>query len=282
LRVAILGGAVFAAPAAAQPDDNPPPPPAFVFSIGGGAKAYPSYPGARDLDFRPMLIVQGRREGKPVPLRAPDQNFGIHIFGAKSPVKSGPVVNIQERRRESDVGAAVGNVGWTVEAGGFLEAFVSKNLRVRTELRQGINGHEGMIGEVSGDLFVRAADLTAFSIGPRLRWANDNYVDAYYGVTPRVASATGLAAFDPGSGLHSVGAAAGMRLDVGRGVAVHAYALYDRLMDDVARSPIVARGSPDQFGAGLGLSFSFRVAMPASPERRSPPVPQDARLDNSQ
>lgn len=282
-RLALLPGAITAlmisapAPAAAREDDRPPEPPqALIVTIGAGAKAYPRFPGATDLGIHRMLIFSGRREGQPVPLKAPDQNFGLRLFGAKSAVKSGLAMKINRRRRERDVGAAVGNVGWTIEAGAFAESFVSKKLRVRTEVRKGVNGHKGLVGEVSADYFIRDGKLSTFSIGPRMRWADSRYNDAYFGVSPEVAARTGLAAQNAGSGLQSVGAAAGMRLDVGRGVAVHAYALHDRLLNDAARSPIISRfGSRNQFGAGLGLSYSFRVPL------RPCAVPSDSAAKKS-
>ena len=232
----------------------------YVVTIGAGAQAYPEFPGADVYGIYPMPIVGFRREGRPVPLEAPDEGFGFGLLGSSSPINIGPAINFQRRRREEDVGAAVGNVGFTVEAGGFVEAFLGENFRIRTEVRQGIGGHEGLVADVGADLFVRQGDLTTFSIGPRVRWGDNDYTDAYFGITPAAALLTGLPAYDPGSGIYAVGGAAGMRIDIGGGVAVHGYARYDRLMNDAADSPIVNNfGSRDQFGGGVGLSYSFRV-----------------------
>lgn len=250
-----------AAPAAAQEDrEDDDGGGGYIVTIGAGAQAYPKFPGAEDLGVFPMPIVGFRRAGRPVPLEAPDEGFGFGLLGEDSPINIGPAVNFQRRRREEDVGAAVGNVGWTVEAGGFVEALLGENFRLRAEARQGFGGHEGLLADFGADLFVRGNGDTLFSIGPRVRWADDDYMDAYYGVTPPIAIQTGLAAFDPGSGIHAVGATAGMRVDLGGGLALQGYARYDRLMNDAADSPIVTSfGSRNQFGAGLGLSYSFRV-----------------------
>ncbi|QPQ55828.1 MipA/OmpV family protein [Allosphingosinicella flava] len=251
-----------ASPIAAKASKGEQQQPAVIFTLGGGARVYPRFPGDDGLGVHHMLIVYARPEGQPVPLRAPDQKFGLILFGAGSPVNAGLALNIKGRRREKNVGAPIGNVGWTAEAGGFIQAFVHKNVRLRAEARQGMNGHGGITGDMSADLFVRAGDLSVFSIGPRLRLASGKYVDAYYGIAPAAAMASGLPAFDPEGGIHAAGAVASMRLDVGRSVAVHAYGIYDRLMNGAADSPIVARfGSRNQFSAGLGLSFSFRVPL---------------------
>ena len=267
--VVIAAAALFtlcAAPAAAQEDESTADPTGdgphrgYIVTIGAGAQAYPKFPGGDDLGVFPMPIVGFRRAGTPVPLEAPDEGFGFGLLGSDSPINVGPAVNFQRRRRDEDVGAAVGDVGWTAEVGGFVEAFLAENFRVRGELRQAVNGHDGLVADLGLDLFARGDGDTVFSIGPRIRWGDNDYMDAYYGVTPAVAGPTGLAAFNPGSGIHSVGATAGMRLDIGGGLAIHGYARYDRLMNDAADSPIVAGfGSRNQWGGGVGLSYSFRV-----------------------
>lgn len=263
LRALTAGAALLtlcAAPAAAQDDEDGDDGGGYIVTVGAGAQAYPKFPGADDLGIYPMPIVGFRRAGRPVPLEAPDEGFGFGLLGSDSPVNIGPAINFQRRRREEDVGAPVGNVGWTVEAGGFVEAFVGENFRLRGEARQGIGGHRGLVADLGADLFARGRGDTLFSIGPRVRWADNDYMDAYYGVTPAVAAGTGLAAFDPGSGIHAVGATAGLRFDLGGGLALQGYARYDRLMNDAADSPIVTGfGSRHQFGGGLGLSYSFRV-----------------------
>jgi outer membrane protein len=265
-RVLLIAGAALftlcSAPAAAQDrdDEDDERPRGRIVTIGAGAQAYPKFPGADDLGVYPLPIVGIRRAGRPVPLEAPDEGWGFGLLGDDSPIDFGPAVNLQRRRSEEDVGAAVGNVGRTIEVGGFVQTFLGENFRLRGEVRQGLGGHEGLVGDLGADFFVRGSGDTVFSIGPRLRWGDNDYMDAYYGVPVAIAAGTGLSAFDPGSGIHSVGGTAGMRLDVGGGVAVHSYVRYDRLMNDAADSPIVTQlGSRDQFGAGLGLSFSFRV-----------------------
>ncbi|HYJ30255.1 MAG TPA: MipA/OmpV family protein, partial [Allosphingosinicella sp.] len=241
-RAATLAAAALftlgAVPAAAQDNHDGQPEGGYIVTVGIGAQTYPEFPGAEDLGVFPFPIVGIRRAGRPIPLEAPDEGFGFGLLGENSPVNVGPAVNFQRRRRAEDVGAAVDNVGFTVEAGGFVEAMLGENFRLRGEIRQGIGGHEGLVADLGADLFARGRGDTVFSIGPRIRWADNDYMDAYYGVTPVVAGRTGLPVFDARSGIHAIGGAAGLRLDVGSGFAIHGYARYDRLMDDAADSPI--------------------------------------------
>jgi outer membrane protein len=229
-------------------------------TIGAGAQVYPQYPGADDYGIYPLLTGGLRRAGEPMEFGAPDDGFGIGLLGSHSRVDFGPVVRFQNKRRQRDVGADVGNVPFTVEGGGFVEAWLGDNFRLRADARRGLGGHDGWIGDVGADFVLRDDDSYIFSIGPRLRWSDDRYQDTYFGVTPAVATATGLPAYNPGGGIHAVGAEAGLTYRLGRRWGLFGYAGYDRLVGDAADSPIVrAFGSRDQFSGGLGLFYEFDV-----------------------
>ncbi len=259
LRSAALTGAAAlslfaAAPASAQDSGG------YTITLGAGAQTYPKYPGADSYGINLLPIFGFRREGTPMPFEAPDDGFGLGILGRDSAFNFGPAVRFQNKRDEDDVGALVGDVGFTVEAGGFVEVFPSDNFRIRAELRQGLGGHKGLTGDVGADFVVRHADTTIFSIGPRARWADNDFHDAYFGVTPAVSAVTGLAAFDPNGGFYAVGAVAGLTHRLGRNWGLQGYVGYDRLIGDAADSPIVRGfGSRDQFSGGGGLFFEFNI-----------------------
>ena len=75
-------------------------------------------------------------------------------------------------------------------------------------------------------------------------------------------AATGLAAFDAGSGFHAVGVAAGFKYMFDPNWGVYTYAAYDRLIDGAADSPIVRTfGSRDQFSGGIGVFYTFNAGI---------------------
>jgi outer membrane scaffolding protein for murein synthesis (MipA/OmpV family) len=212
------------------------------------------------MKLAPLPIFSFRKEGKPASFEAPDEGMGFSLFGKEGGIQVGPALQLQGKRREKDVGAAVGNVGWTAEAGAFIQAYAGENLRFRLEGRRGIGGHEGWLGDVSADFIARRGDSTIFSIGPRLRLSNARYNRAYFGVTPAVAAKTALAPYDPGAGIRAVGVTAGLTQQLSDRFGLYAYAGYDRLVGDAARSPIVRTyGSRSQPSAGIGLTYSFTV-----------------------
>jgi outer membrane scaffolding protein for murein synthesis (MipA/OmpV family) len=249
--------AVTATPALAQGEEQEPD---RMLSIGLGAQVLPSYPGSDDYEIGPLFTGFSRREGDPIPFRTPDDGIGIGLLGGDSVIDFGPLVQFQGERDQEDVGAAVGDVDFTVEAGAFVNFNLGEMFRIRLEGGKGIGGHEGLVGTVAADVALRPGIDTLITFGPRVRLNDDDYADAYFGITPAVAAATGLPAFDPEGGVRALGVVAGITHQLSRGFGVYGYAGYDRLVGDAADSPIVQSfGSEDQFSAGLALFFSFNI-----------------------
>jgi outer membrane protein len=231
-----------------------------IVTIGLGAQAFPQYPGANSYSIYPMPILGLRREGRPMPFMAHDQGVGFGLLGADSIVNFGPAVQLRARRRQDDVGAPVGNVGYTIEAGGFVELFPAHAFRLRGELRQGIGGHRGLVGDLGADLIIRDTDTYIFSVGPRARWGDGDFNRAYFGIGPAASVASGIPVYTPRSGFYALGGMAGLTYKLGPHWGMRSYLGYDRLIRDAAASPIVRRfGSRDQFSGGAGLFLEFTV-----------------------
>ena len=77
-------------------------------------------------------------------------------------------------------------------------------------------------------------------------------------MTPASATTSGLAAYDPGGGVQSVGVTAGYHRMLGKNWGIALYGRYDRLVGDAADSPITRElGSRSQPSAGIALSYTF-------------------------
>jgi outer membrane protein len=260
-RTAAIAGALAtlaaASPALAQDDGGGG---GHTITIGLGAQAYARYPGADSYGINPLPIFGFRREGTPMPFEAPDDGIGFGFLPRDSVVNFGPALRFQNKREEDDVGVAVGDVGFTVEAGGFVSLSPVRNFRLRAEVRQGLGGHRGLVGDLGADFVLRDDSTYIFSIGPRAHWGDSDFQRAYFGVTPAVAGATGLAAFTPDNGIYAVGGVAGLTYKLGRNWGLQGYVGYDRMVGDAADSPIVRGfGSRDQFSGGAGLFLEFNV-----------------------
>ncbi|OYW46887.1 MAG: hypothetical protein B7Z08_01635 [Sphingomonadales bacterium 32-68-7] len=257
MRTQILGAAAAlvaagcAMPAAAQ-EQAP-----YRYRVTVGAQLEPAYPGAADVSVKPLADFDRTRGDTPFEFEAADDGFGVTVFRSGS-FEIGPSAAFASGRKPEDVGAPLPEVDLTVELGAFAQVWLGRRLRLHGEVRRGVNGHEGWVGVAGADAVWRDRDAWLFAIGPRVTWADDNHHDAYFSVTPASATATGLPAYDAGSGLQAYGATASAEFQLTRRWGLSAYGKYDRLTGDAADSPIVATyGAADQLSGGLGLSYSF-------------------------
>ncbi|WP_336986874.1 MipA/OmpV family protein [Altererythrobacter aquiaggeris] len=225
--------------------------------IAIGPQFVPSYPGSDKTSIRPLMDISRARDGEEFTFEAPDESFGFAIF-RNDGLSIGPSLGLEGKRSSADVGGALPEVDFTFEVGGFVQYEAGENLRLRAEVRRGVNGHDGLIGVVGADFVARDGDNQVFSIGPRVTFSGENYQNAYFGVLPQDAGPSGLAAYDAGGGLQAVGATAGYIRQFTPRWGIMGYAKYDRLVGDPADSPVVsAFGSRDQFAGGIALSYTF-------------------------
>jgi outer membrane protein len=231
-----------------------------LITITLGGQLRPGFPGAGSLKPGPWYRLSRRRAGDPIAFHGSGQGMGIRLLPRRSRVNFGPSFHLQAKRREQDVGAAVGDVSTTPEAGAFLLAWPTPSLRLRAEVRHGLGAHRGLLGSVSADAVMRRGDDTIWSIGARARFADSLYQSAYFGVTPGASLRSGLPVHAPTGGLYAIGATTTLAHQFTPVWGVAAYAGYDRLLRDAAASPIVRRfGSRNQLSAGLGLTYTFRI-----------------------
>lgn len=227
--------------------------------VGLGLKTSPKFPGADNNALGPLVDVSIGRGTEPFDFEAPDDSFDIDLI-SDDRFSAGPVLALQGSRKNSDVGAPVGKVPTTLEAGGFVQYQASGAVRLRGEVRRGIGGHDGLVSSLGADYVWRDGDKYVFSVGPRLLIADRRYQRAYFEVTPEAALASGLPAYRPDGGIHAAGATSGFFYAINGSWGAFGFARYERLLGDAKKSPIVKSfGSANQLSAGLGLTYTFSI-----------------------
>lgn len=227
--------------------------------VGLGAQLRPEFVGADDKDIGPLWDIDIAHGAEEFPFEAPDYAFGIPVVSTGG-FSFGPAANLASKRKESDVGAPVGRVPMTIEAGGFASYELSKSVYLRAELLKGIGGHKGLVGAIGADQVWRDGDRYVFSIGPRLLLSDGRYQRAYFGITPEAALASGLPEYRPSGGIHGVAAASGLSYQFNPRWGLFGFARYERLVGDAAKSPIVRDlGSRNQLSGGIGLNYTFTI-----------------------
>jgi outer membrane protein len=250
---------MLAAPAsmAAAQDDDKEDKPRRIVRVGLGAEIVPDHVGAKGTKWAPLVNIDRKREGGTFVFEAPDESFGFTLLRLGS-FELGPAAALESARKAKHFPFAIEEVKRTFEVGAFVQSFLGENFRLRGELRKGINGHEGLIGQASADLIARKGDSYVLSIGPRVSWADDKYQQAYFSVSPATSVTSGLATFNAGKGWRGAGAAASAHFEIAPNFGVYTYGRYERLIGDAGRSPLIRNfGSRDQMSAGVALTYAF-------------------------
>ena len=190
--------------------------------------------------------------------------------------KIGPLFKFRFGRNESNGGSpflvsgalrGMGDVGFAGEPGAFAQVGWARNrAKLRAEVRHGFGGHDGVVADTSiawGDRIGTPGTngLWLYSVGARATFASADYTNAYFGVSPNQATATGLPAFRTGDGIVSTGLTTSLTKPLGRtgqGGAITLFGGYDRLGNAAADSSlIVERGKRDQFSVGMSYGYRF-------------------------
>ncbi|MCZ8163797.1 MAG: MipA/OmpV family protein [Beijerinckiaceae bacterium] len=231
----------------------------WTVTLGAQGNMTPSFEGSDRLLFSPVPIFGIRRTGTPAAFRAPDDGFGLPVFSTNN-FKIGVAGRLKPARDGSEKATrGLGDVDLAVEAGLFAEYWATEWLRVRSEVRRGLTGHEGLVGDIGADVVLKPLAPLTLSIGPRLAWGDNEYMSTYFGVNAQQSAGSGLSQYKAQAGIRSIGVTASASYRATEKITLTGFAKFDRLVGDAAAAPLVKgpNGSQNQFAAGLGISYAF-------------------------
>lgn len=256
------------APLAAAPQ-GPPPTPTWTLSVGFAPIYAPAWQGSRDMAL--SVFPDIRVNYKDAAFFSVQEGLGWNAIN-QGGWKIGPIARLRFGRRESTGGSpflitggsealrGMGDVKLAGEFGGFVQYNPVRQVALRTEVRRGVGGHEGVVAEPS----IRYSDKAGsfrYSIGLRSTFASKAYTNVYFGVNAQQGLNTGLTPYRTGSGLVSAGIGGTLTRPLGQRAEYGALTLlagYDRLGNVVADSTLIRqRGRPDQFSVGLAYGYRF-------------------------
>ncbi|MDD7970309.1 MipA/OmpV family protein [Roseinatronobacter alkalisoli] len=228
---------------------------ALAFSVTGGVATAPKYFGADSNRIAPggAFGFTGLRFGS-AQLGDPD---GPTQFATGTGLR-GSLRYIPKRKGENEL-AGMDDVKAALEIGAGVH-HTTEFWQVFADLRYGVIGHKGVTGEIGANAIYRGADGLVVHAGPRAGSGNSRFARSYFGVSAAESVTSGLAAYTPSGGVHSVGVELGVYQPLSDDWGITGALRYDRLRGDAASSPIVQQGSRDQFGASIGITrhFNFR------------------------
>ncbi len=237
----------------------------WTVTVGVAPVYTPIFQGAKDYGFSayPDLRVNHRDDF----FASIPEGIGYNAVNTGG-WKAGPLVKLRFGRRETTGGSpflisgksnalrGLGDVGFAGELGGFAQ-YTHGKLRSRVELRQGVGGHQGLVGDVNVSYADRAGPLS-YSFGPRLSYGSGGFMSTYFGIDSAQSARSGLAPYRSGGGITAYGIGGTAVMPLSDNVALTLFGGYDRLGAPAANSPLVRqRGDANQITVGLGFGYRF-------------------------
>ena len=138
----------------------------------------------------------------------------------------------------------------------------SLGTRVSKEVSQ---GHEGMLGEIMAGYGKKLSDNLGLSLEVTTTWADENYMESYYGVDTAQSVQSGLQTYLPEAGFKNASLHLTACYQLSELWFLGAQVGYMRLFKEVADSPTMGNDRIDEFITGL----QFQYNLPAFGARRS-------------
>lgn len=229
-----------------------------------GTASIPDYMGSNDYHAVPMIISNfslGRAD-------VVFEGTGARINIFEHPLlEYGPVLNLSLPRADvsSERVQRVGEIDAALEAGFYAGFVVPYGNQPEGEINGYIAARRAVAGEASGtqivgliEYFYAVKYFLRLGVNLSSTYADSEYMNTHFGISEAAAARSGLAAYTPGSGVRDVSVSAYSILSFSRRWGLFGRVLASRLLDDAAKSPLVAEeGSKDQYFGGLGLFINF-------------------------
>lgn len=240
--------------------------PDWLIGVGAGALIAPAFEGSDDYNL--MAIPDIRVSYKDKFFASVPEGIGYNVINNNG-WRAGPIGKVHWGREE-DGGSpwrvagtettslrGLGDVDATFEAGGFVEYTWQEHYATKLELRQGMGGHEGLVGEAGISYKDRYGDI-GYAIGPRLKWASEDYNQTFFGIDAGQSARSGLATYEADAGLVSYGIGGVASMPLTEQLRLSMIAGYDHMGEEAADSPLIdQRGSEHQFMAGASVVYMF-------------------------
>jgi outer membrane scaffolding protein for murein synthesis (MipA/OmpV family) len=231
-----------------------PAPGEWSVTLGGGIGSGPRFPGASTdrARFAPLIeILYGKT------LFLGINGLGLNAINTDH-FRAGPVLGYEGGRREDVDGhlTGLGDIHSSLTAGVFgnyhLGGF-DAGATVRQSITHSGNGLTGLV-HLDYRIPLRR-ERVFFSFGPDFEFANAEYNQRWFGVTPTQSFDSGLPVFTPRGGVKDVGLHGSATHFFSQHLLLRALVSFKDIVGDAANSPIVQDRT--QVVVGVGLAYHF-------------------------
>lgn len=229
----------------------------------------PAFTGSKD--YQALIVPDIKVEYQDVFFASLFEGIGYNIIN-NGGWRAGPIVKLDIGRDEDDDNPfrvagnktralrGLGDVSATPELGGFVK-YSAGQFSYSIEVRQGVSGHKGLIGDISAhymDIVKPFGQPVTYLIGPHATLASGKYNNTYFDIDENQSANTGLQQYKADAGLVSYGVGAVVMTPVTDTLTLGLFTRYDRLGSEASDSPLIReRGRRNQFIAGVRLTYEF-------------------------
>jgi outer membrane scaffolding protein for murein synthesis (MipA/OmpV family) len=230
-------------------------------TLGAGAGVAPTYLGAKTYRAEPIPIAA---VGFADWLSLGPSGLSMNVMNFNG-FRAGPVIGyLGGRNQDNDPRLnGLGNIDVNATVGGFadysfgpFDVFVTARQAIAPAAVGPLLARDGLFGLMSFNyrmaIIPKILDL---EIGPEIAFADSQYNQNWFGISPTQSAASGLPVFTPGAGITDVGFHASLTYHYSEHILVRAFADIKELTDDDAKSPIVESKAQGQGGIGIAYHF---------------------------
>lgn len=247
----------------------------FQAQVGLGIGSFPEHEGSDSYNATALPLINIRKPGSYF-LKGASININDGLASAgltllhfsysenskrRMQIVMGPLVRAYSGRNKSDSDAlnGLGDIDLSVGIGGFIELSTGAWLANFSVSPQNVgNDNDGILTTFNIEYSASIKDSLTLSTALSTSWADDDYMQGYFGVTDVQATQSGLSRFDSKSGFKDVGLQVKASYAVSPSWSLEGQIGYWRLLNNAADSPITKNsGSANQVRGLIGFSYQF-------------------------
>ncbi|NWH08325.1 MAG: MipA/OmpV family protein [Alphaproteobacteria bacterium] len=220
--------------------------------LGGGVALVPEYEGGDELEVSPFPLVSISWRDF---IFLDGRGLGINVIHTKD-FQVGAAIGYAPGREEDDaeILRGLGDIDPAARA----QIFASYSLgfaRLRASVSRDLGGSEGTQAELGLQSMIPVSDDLRLTGGVSATWADDAYMESYFGVTPTQSLNSGLPIYEAGAGFKRADVSVGLIWNMTETWFVRSEAKVGYLFGDAADSPITQNELQPSFMVGLGYRF---------------------------
>lgn len=226
---------------------------------GGIAVIKPKFEGSKDYEVvgAPIVAPAGGDGNGVVQFKGVD-DLRFRLID-RAGFEAGPLVGYRFDREEDDAARlnGLGDVDGGVVVGGFVAYRMGLMMPFLSYHHQVTGDDTGGIARLGVETRLPMFERFKVVATGGVTWADDDYMQSYFGVTGAQSFASGLAVFDAEAGIKDVFLGMSADVPITERWSLKLSGRYTHLLGDAADSPIVETES--QWQGGIGVTYRFAI-----------------------